>query len=111
MVRLGLRLPQRTDDLRRDVVETARAAEEFGYDSLWTRERLLFPDSPLDISPGSGAAYVGQPWPEEYRETAEALAVLTAAAMVTSRVRLGTSTLVAGSHAPVQLAKAFATID
>jgi probable F420-dependent oxidoreductase len=104
MVKLGLRLPQRTRDPRRDVVEVARAAEEFGYASLWTYERLLFPDSPAE-------SYFGSPWPEEYRQTAEPLAVLTAAAMVTSRVRLGTSALVAASHAPVQLAKSFATID
>jgi probable F420-dependent oxidoreductase len=104
MVKLGLRLPQRTGDLRRDVAEVARAVEEFGYASLWTYERLLFPDSPAE-------SYFGKPWPEEYRQTAEPLAVLTAAAMVTSRVRLGTSALVAAYHAPVQLAKSFATID
>jgi probable F420-dependent oxidoreductase len=104
MIKLGLRLPQRTGNLRRDVAEVARTAEELGYASLWTYERLLFPDSPAD-------SYFGSPWPEEYRQTAEPLAVLTAAAMVTSRVRLGTSALVAALHAPVQLAKSFATID
>jgi probable F420-dependent oxidoreductase len=104
MIKLGLRLPQRSGDLRRDVAEVARTAEEFGYDSLWTYERLLFPDSPAE-------SYFGSPWPEEYRQTAEPLAVLTVAAMVTSRARLGTSALVAATHAPVQLAKSFATID
>jgi probable F420-dependent oxidoreductase len=104
MVELGLRLPQRTADVRRDVTEVAQAAEELGYASLWTYERLLVPDSPAQ-------SYFGKPWPEEYRQTAEPLAVLTAAAMVTSRVRLGTSAVIAASHAPVQLAKSFATID
>ena len=37
--------------------------------------------------------------------------VLTVAAMVTSRARLGTSALIAATHTPVQLAKSFATID
>jgi probable F420-dependent oxidoreductase len=104
VVKLGLRLPQRTADIRRDVVDVARTAEELGYASLWTYERLLVPDSPAE-------SYFGRPWPEEYRRTAEPLAVLTAAAMVTSRVRLGTSALIAALHAPVQLAKSLATID
>ncbi|TQR88003.1 LLM class F420-dependent oxidoreductase [Mycobacterium hodleri] len=106
-MRLGLRLPQRLGvDLQHDLVEAARTAEAAGYDSLWTYERLLFPESPLEPY-----APPDVPWPESSRQVADSLAVLTAAAVVTERVRLGTAILIAAQHTPVQLAKAFATVD
>jgi probable F420-dependent oxidoreductase len=107
-MKLGLRLPQRLGvDLRHDLVEAARVAEAAGYASLWTYERLLFPETPLETY----AELPNVPWPEASRQTADPLAVLTAAAVVTEKVRLGISLLVAGLHTPVQLAKALATID
>lgn len=106
-MRLGLRLPQRLGvDLQHDLVEAARTAEAAGYDSLWTYERLVFPESPLEPY-----APPDVPWPESSRQVADSLAVLTAAAVVTERVRLGTAILIAAQHTPVQLAKAFATVD
>ncbi|OBG39315.1 MULTISPECIES: TIGR03619 family F420-dependent LLM class oxidoreductase [Mycolicibacter] len=106
-MKLGLRLPQGLGtDLRHDVVEAARTAEAAGYASLWTYERLLFPESPVDpYSPTTVE------WPESSRQAADPLAVLTAAAVVTERVRLGTAVLIAALHTPVQLAKALATVD
>jgi probable F420-dependent oxidoreductase len=104
-MKLGIRLPQRMGvDLQRDIVEAARKAEAIGFTSLWTYERLLFPVEPKE-------SYFGSPWPESQRQAADPLAVLTAAAVVTRTVRLGTSVLVAPAHAPVQLAKSLATID
>lgn len=106
-MKLGLRLPQRLGvDLRHDLVEAARTAEAAGYASLWTYERLLFPVTPVEPYAGTNT-----PWPEHSRQAADPLAVLTAAAVVTEKVRLGTSVLVAALHTPVQLAKALATID
>jgi probable F420-dependent oxidoreductase len=106
-VKLGLRLPQRLGvDLQHKVVEAARTAEAAGYASLWTYERLLFP-----VSPAEPYAGTDMPWPEHSRQAADPLAVLTAAAVATDKVRLGTSVLVAALHTPVQLAKAMATID
>jgi probable F420-dependent oxidoreductase len=106
-VKLGLRLPQRLGvDLQHDVVEAARTAEAAGYASLWTYERLLFPVTPAESYAGTNV-----PWPEHSRQAADPLAVLTAAAVATENVRLGTSVLVAALHTPVQLAKALATID
>jgi probable F420-dependent oxidoreductase len=106
-MKLGLRLPQRTGvDLRHDIVEAARTAEEAGFDSLWVFERLLFP-----VAPKEGYGGPGAPWPEPQRQTADPLAVLTAAAVATTKVRLGTSVLVAALHTPIQLTKSFATID
>lgn len=106
-MRLGLRLPQRLGvDLQYDVIEAARTAEAAGYASLWTYERLLFPQTPVEPYAGTDV-----PWPKHSRQAADPLAVLTAAAVATERVRLGTSVLVAALHTPVQLAKALATID
>jgi probable F420-dependent oxidoreductase len=106
-MRLGLRLPQRTGvDLQHDIVETARTAEAAGFDSLWVFERLLFP-----VAPKEGYGVPGADWPESHRQTADPLAVLTAAAVATTTVRLGTSVLVAPLHIPIQLAKSLATID
>ena len=107
-MRLGLRLPQRLGvDLQHDVVEAARTAEAAGYASLWTYERLLFPQTPAE----SYAELPDVPWPEHSRQVADPLAVLTAAAVATEQVRLGTAILIAAQHTPVQLAKALATID
>ena len=69
-------------------------------------ERLIFPESPLEPY-----ARADVPWPEHSRQAADPLAVLTAAAVVTEEVRLGTAILIAAQHTPVQLAKALATID
>ena len=83
----------------------ASTAERAGFDSVWTWERLLFPVAPRNsFTPGA-------PWPSAYRQAADPLAVLAAAAVVTERVRLGTSVMIAGLHHPLQLAKSFATLD
>lgn len=109
-MRLGLALPQRLGtNLGQDVTELARRAEATGFASLWVYERLLFPVTPL--TPLYGIPELGYSWPEAYKQTAEPLSVLTAAAAVTSKVRLGTGLLVAPLHHPVQLAKSLATID
>ncbi|GII27564.1 LLM class F420-dependent oxidoreductase [Planotetraspora mira] len=106
-MRLGLRLPQRLGvDLQHDLVEAARTAEAAGYASLWTYERLLFPETPAEPY-----APPNVPWPETQRQAADPLAVLTAAAVATEQVRLGTSVLIAALHTPIQLAKTLATID
>lgn len=106
-MKLGLRLPQRLGvDLQHDLAKAATVAEAAGYASLWTYERLLFPETPVEPY-----APPNVPWPETSRQAADPLAVLTAAAVVTETVRLGTAVLIAALHTPVQLAKALATID
>ncbi|WP_433294638.1 LLM class F420-dependent oxidoreductase [Pseudonocardia sp. CA-142604] len=91
-------------NLQNDIVKAARRAEAAGYTSLWTYERVLFPIEPRE-------SYFGQPWQESQQQAADPLAVLTAAAVVTTKARLGTAVLVAPAHAPFQLAKSLATID
>jgi probable F420-dependent oxidoreductase len=107
-MRFGLGLPQRKGaDLKADITRTARDAEAAGFDSLWVYERLLFPTAPADGLYG----IEGLPWPSCYEGAADPLTVLTAAAAVTDRIRLGSSVLCAPLHHPVRLAKALATID
>lgn len=109
-MRFGFALPQRQGtDLNRDITDLARRAEATGFSSLWAYERLLFPVAPL--GPLYDVPELGFDWPEAYRQAAEPLALLTAAAAVTSEIRLATGLLVAPLHHPVQLAKSLATID
>ncbi|MFE6688955.1 TIGR03619 family F420-dependent LLM class oxidoreductase [Streptomyces sp. NPDC057743] len=107
-LRLGLGLPQMPQyDPRRDVRGVARTAEETGYDSVWVFERTVFPREPLDGLYG----VPGLPWPDFYRHCADPLVTLALAAAVTDRVRLGSSVLVSGLHAPFPLARTLATLD
>jgi len=104
----GLALPQAAGfTVGRDVARTARAAEAAGYSSVWVYERVLFPQHPADGMNG----VPGLPWIDFYRYCDDALTVLTLAAAVTERVRLGTSVLVAPLHHPLSLARALATVD
>lgn len=107
-LRLGLSLPQMKQyDLAHDVTAVARAAEQTGYDSLWVFERTLVPDDPADGMYG----VPGLPWTDSYRHCADPLVTLTLAAAVTTRVRLGSSVLVAPLHQPYELARSLATLD
>lgn len=81
----------------RDLVTVATDAESLGYDSVWVSEHLYH------------ASYVAARLGD--RPYHEALTVLTAAATVTTRVRLGTSVLVLPWHHPARLAKQIATLD
>ncbi|MGE0484735.1 MAG: TIGR03619 family F420-dependent LLM class oxidoreductase [Gammaproteobacteria bacterium] len=81
----------------RELVDIAALGEDLGYDSVWVSEHLFH------------ASYVAARLGD--RPYHEALTVLTAAAMVTTRVRLGTSVLVLPWHHPARLAKQVATLD
>ncbi|MGR8918147.1 MAG: TIGR03619 family F420-dependent LLM class oxidoreductase [Gammaproteobacteria bacterium] len=81
----------------RELVDVAVEAEALGYDSVWVSEHLFH------------ASYVGERLGD--RPYHEALTVLTAAAVATERVRLGTSVLVLPWHHPARLAKQIASLD
>ena len=101
-MRVGLALSQYGRFARRDaVIEVARGAEDLGFDSLWTGDRILDPVSPRDRYPGSADGRM----PPEFTTFLDPLSVLTVAAAVTERVRLGTSTLNAPWYSPVLLAR------
>jgi probable F420-dependent oxidoreductase len=111
-MKLGIRIPQRSGvNLQTDIVDAARKAEAIGYQSLWTYERVLMPQQPKESYPYGQPGLEDAPWPEAQRQAADPLAILAAAAAVTSHVRLGTSVLIASAHAPFQLAKSMASID
>ena len=106
-MRIGLNLPHYgtlTDP--ETIIEVSRGAEELGFDSLWTGDRLLSPLTPSDPYPGGDGTM-----PAEMGTYLDPLTALTFAAAHTGRVRLGTSTLNALFHPPVVLARTLTTLD
>jgi len=81
------------------MVEIARRAEELGYASLWTFQRLLVP-----------AGSDGQP-AAPYRSVHDPLTTLAYLAAVTERVRLGVAVVNLPFYSPILLAKALTTVD
>ena len=79
------------DDIRR----VAHAAEELGYDSVWTTDHLIVPQENI----------------EPYGNIMESLVTLAMVAPITQRVKLGTSILVLPQRNPILAAKQIATID
>jgi probable F420-dependent oxidoreductase len=77
----------------------AVAAEESGFESLWTGEHVAMPvrDNPVPIAPETPFL--------------DSLVALTHVAASTRRIRLGTGILVLPHHNPLLLAKALATLD
>ena len=89
------------------IVRVAKRAEELGYDSLWTWERLLVPLKPQ-------TPYIGTPdgsYPPYFTRVMDPLDVLAFVAAHTSRIRLGVSVAVMGYYQPVPFARRCATID
>lgn len=105
---VGLCLPQLGDHVTLDVVRGfCTRAEELGYSSLWVQDHFLWPLNPVR----GYAGRAGAPVPPQYKSVLAPTELLTAAAAWTSRVRLGTSILVAGNHWPASLAQRLSTID
>ncbi len=89
------------------VSKVARRAEELGYDSLWTIERLLWPVKPQTPYPVTPDGTL----PEQYKHVLDPLETLTFAAAHTKRIALGTSVLDIPYHNPVMLARRLSTLD
>ena len=105
---IGLSIPQIGRLADRDAVaELATTADAAGYHSLWALDRVMFPDRPRSPYPGTADGSL----PEQFRRALDPLGVLTFAAAVTERVRLGTNVLVAPMYRPVLLARTLATLD
>ncbi|MGY0021490.1 TIGR03619 family F420-dependent LLM class oxidoreductase [Streptomyces sp. YJ-C3] len=106
-MRLGLALPTFGTDAHPDgVIEVSRTAEELGYDSLWTGDRVLAPRSPSAPYPSGDGVM-----PRAYENHLDPLTSLAFAAAHTSRVRLGTSTLNGLWLPPLMLARALTSLD
>jgi probable F420-dependent oxidoreductase len=86
---------------------TAQAAEQVGYSTLWVLDRL-----PVAIEPRSGyGGFAGVPFPPGHDRVLDPFVVLASVAAATSRVRLGTSVLVAPWYPPVVLARLLTSLD
>jgi len=87
--------------------ELARALEERGFGSLYLPEHTHVPTSRKTSPPLGGHAEM----PAYYRRCLDPLVALTAAAAVTSRLRLGTGVCLVAQRDPIVTAKALATLD
>ena len=94
-------------DLGIQPVEVAREAEARGFDSLWFPEHSHIPP----VVELRGADQRGTATAGEYWRTHDQFVALTAAAVVTTRLRLGTGITLVAQRDPVWLAKEVASLD
>jgi probable F420-dependent oxidoreductase len=85
--------------------ELARMVEERGFESLWFTDHTHIPVRRETRHPVHGEL------PREYARTYDLFVALTAAAMVTSRLLLGTGICLVVVRDPLATAKAAATLD
>ncbi len=86
-------------------VELARAVEERGLHSLYFPEHTHIPVSRRTPYPAGGEL------PEEYKRTLDPFLALTAAAVATDRIELGTGICLVAQRDPIVTAKAVASLD
>jgi probable F420-dependent oxidoreductase len=95
-------------DLGMQPIELALEAEARGFDSLWFPEHSHIPASRRTPWGGREGA---PPLPQEYWRTHDQFLALTAAAAVTSTIKLGTGICLVAQRDPIWLAKEVATLD
>ena len=94
---IGINIANHQDLLsKRYIHDTARLAEDLGFDSVWIPDHAVVPRA---VEARYGPVYY------------DAIAVLGYLAGITSRVRLGTTVLVIPYRHPIVLAKELASID
>ncbi|HXC50164.1 MAG TPA: LLM class F420-dependent oxidoreductase [Candidatus Limnocylindrales bacterium] len=81
-------------------IEIARAAEQAGFDSLWTGEHVVLPDPQVPPSPVPPQTPMLDP-----------VVALAAIAQHTKRILLGTGIIILPQRNPLVLAKELATLD
>jgi probable F420-dependent oxidoreductase len=86
-------------------IELARALEERGFESLFVTEHTHIPVSRLSPS------YIPGDLPEQYWHVYDPFVALTAAAAVTTNLKVGTSVCLVTEHNPIGLAKQVASLD
>ena len=97
-MQLGFGLPVSGTWARHDAITTvARLAEELGYSTLWTFQRLLVPPD----------SFLGPP----YASVLDPLVAMSFAAAATSRIRLGVAVINMPFSAPILLGKQLASLD
>ncbi|WP_372346719.1 TIGR03619 family F420-dependent LLM class oxidoreductase [Streptomyces sp. KL116D] len=106
-MRLGLALPTFGPDAHPEgILSVSRSAEDLGYDSLWTGDRVLAPRTPTAPYPSADGVM-----PRSYENHMDPLVALTFAASHTTWVELGTSTLNGLWLPPLMLARSLTTLD
>jgi probable F420-dependent oxidoreductase len=107
-VRVGLQLPNPFGPSRASITAFARAAEELGFDSVWTNSHVAIPvefTSRHPYTPDGRAPWNAEtPW-------ADAMVTLGFAAAMTERVHIGVNVVPLIVTNPVALAKQAATLD
>jgi probable F420-dependent oxidoreductase len=107
-MQLGITIPQIGNHADPQAVRTvAQAAEQAGFHSLWALDRVLAPVAPRSPYPASADGAL----PDEFGRVLDPIGVLTLAAAVTQRIRVGTNVLVAPLYPPVLLARSLTTLD
>jgi probable F420-dependent oxidoreductase len=86
------------------IEELARAAEERGFESLWVPEHTHIPTS-------RRSPFAGGELPEQYKHTLDPFVSLTAAAMVTTRLKVGTGICLVIERDTITTAKSVASVD
>jgi probable F420-dependent oxidoreductase len=86
-------------------VELARLVEEREFESLWVPEHTHIPASRATPYPGGGDL------PDEYRRIYDPFVALTAAAVATERLLVGTGICLIVERDPITTAKEVATLD
>lgn len=89
-----------------NIAAIGQHAESLGFSSLWTYDRLYYPNEPKN-------GYQGQifPWPEHFKYAVDPLDTLSFLAASTSKIKLGTNILNVPYYNPVMLARRLTTID
>ncbi len=85
--------------------ELARALEERGFESLWAPEHSHIPLTRKSPFPGGGDL------PKKYYDAMDPFVMLTAAAAVTKKLKVGTGVCLVDQRDPIQTAKQVASID
>ena len=85
--------------------ELARALEERGFDIVWAPEHSHIPTSRRTPFPGGGDL------PKQYYDAMDPFVTLTAAAMATKKLNVGTGVCLVNQRDPIQTAKLVASID
>ena len=86
-------------------IELAKEAEAHGFESLFFPEHTHIPTSRRTAWPGGGDL------PQEYWHTHDPFVSLSAAAVATERLTLGTGICLVTEHNPITFAKTIASVD
>src|SRR5207237_714857 len=86
-------------------VDLARALEERGFESVWAPEHSHIPTSRKTPFPGGGEL------PKRYYDAMDPFVSLTAAAIATTKLKVGTGVCLVQQRDPIQTAKLVASLD